>query len=88
MPRLKPSEEYSEVSKIKRSSCLDWVNYMRNGKSLNFLRWSGMSIEEVQKIMGHDDVKTTKIYIKSLDNDKRLREGMKKLRNKDIDYVL
>jgi len=48
----------------------------------------GMSIEEVQKIMGHDDVKTTKIYIKSLDNDKRLREGMKKLRNRNLDNVL
>ena len=47
-----------------------------------------MSIEEVQKIMGHDDVKTTKIYIKSLDNDKRLREGMKKLRNRNLDNVL
>ena len=48
----------------------------------------GMSIEDVQKIMGHDDVKTTKIYIKSLDNDKHLREGMKKLRNRNLDSVL
>ena len=65
------------------------TTYVARHTQASVLYNSDEPMENIQQIMGHDDIKTTEIYVKTLDNKSHLRESMSsKLRNKALDNVL